>query len=360
MAILWAESFDYYGNSPNGGRDAMLQGAWAQFQIGSGNALDLSSAQARTGTYSMRIAYSNAAATSNVYCRRVIGAAQTVVGLAQGLWFSALPGANKEQGFEFRNNANQAIVMVTINSDGAIGLYAGTGHTLVAVSDPVFTANSWQHVECKLVTDTVVGEFECRVNGVTVMHVTDQNFGSLGATQIVWGTPIAEQSGSTSITWYIDDIVVWNNDGSETTDFVGQCRVETIFPASDTAQADWTKVGDSDGFDCIDNVPPDGDTTYIQAADIGDISEFGLASLPPETAKIVAVYVPTLGKIDGAGVGAIKTGMKSGSDLVQSGEITLTTAYTYWGAVFETDPATDEPWTKAGLEAALLHYEKTA
>ena len=357
MALIWADGFDHYGTSPNGGRDAMLAGAWAAFSWANGTAHEVSAAQARTGTHSLRHSY-NSLATGGIQARRVLGAAQIVVGCAAGWYFNSLPGVNAVHGFEFRNNANNAIATITIQSDGALGLYVGASRTFLAASDPIISASSWQHIEAKIVCDTVVGECEIRVNGVTVLHVTDQNLGSLGCTQIVFGIPGSRSGGN--LTYYTDDIVVWNDVGDDNNDFIGQCRVETIFPVADTAQADWTLVGDSDGFDCIDNVPPDGDTTYIQGANVGDISQFELDDLPPETAKIIGVYIPVMAKIDDAGVGAVKTGLLSGSDLALSGELTLTTAYTYWGAVFERDPATDEPWTKTGLEAALLHIEKSA
>lgn len=359
MAIMWAEGFDHYGTSPNGGRDAMLKGAWAQFVIGSGNQLFISSDQKRSGTHSLLIKYNSAAAGSNVTARRVIGAAAIMIGLSQGMYFASLPTANKELGFEFRDNTNSAIAMVTIQSDGSIGLYTGSSRTLVASSDPIITASSWQHIECKLVIDSIVGEMEIRVNGVTMLHATDLDLGMNGATQIVWGTPIGEQPGSTSVDLYIDDIVAWNDTGDDNADFLGPVRVETIFPASDTAQADWSVTGAADGYDAINDVAPDDDTSYISSDNQGDVSEFGLDTLPPETANIRGVYIPALARLSSAGTGNIQVSLVSESEVSEGPDQTLTQVYTYWGSVHEKDPDTGLAWTKEGLEAALLRIEKT-
>lgn len=355
--LIWADGFDHYGDAPNGGRDAMLAGAWAAFSAGSGTLPAISSEQARTGTYSLKFVY-NPLATAGVQARRVLGAAEISVGTGFGLYLNALPATNGEYGFEFRNASNQAIATLMFQSDGAVALYIGTGHVLTMSSDPVLTASAWHHVEAHILADTVVGECEVRVNGLTVLHATDLNLGALGATQIVYGMPNTD-TDPTGLTWYMDDVFAWDDSGLYNNDFIGTARVETVFATGDTAEADWTKVGAANGYDCIDNVPPDADTTYLMSDLAGHVSEFTLGTLPPETEIIHGVYIPTMAKLEDAGTGNVQTSLVSGVDVSLGPDQVLTTAYTYWGGVHETDPATDLAWTKAGLEAAKLRIEKT-
>lgn len=357
MAIIWAEGFDHYGNTPNGGRDAMLAGAWAAFSWGNGNPPAVSAVRARTGLNSLLIDY-NFFATAGVQCRRVLGTSHIIVGMAAGWYFNSLPDTNKVHGFEFRNNANACIAFFAIQSDGAIGFYSGSGRTIIASSDPVITANSWQHIEAKIICDTVVGQVEVRVNGIVVLNVTGINLGSLGSTQIVFGMP-ADDLGS-SLIYYIDDVVTWNDDGLSNNTFLGQQRVQTLLVDGDTAAADWTKVGAVTGFDCIDNVPPDGDTSYLSGGTLNAVSEFTLPDLPPETSAIVGVYVPMMARLDDAGTGSAQASLVSGAAVSLGPDQPLTTAYTYWGGVHQLDPATALPWSKAGLEAAKLRIKKTA
>jgi hypothetical protein len=359
MALIWADGFDHYGTTPNGGRDAMLAGAWAAFTAGNGTLPAVSTTQKRTGTHSLHIQY-NDLATAGVIARRVIGSTKAVVGMGMGVFFDNLPVVNNEHGMEIRNGANANIVRVSIDSDGSIGLYEGVGLTIIGSSDPCIGASSWNHIETKIIIDDIVGEVEVRVNGATVIHLTDLDLGTDGAAQFVWGNP--SNGGDADLNWYLDDLVCWDDTGPDNNDFMGGQRVELIFATGDTGIADWVPVGDADGFDCIDNVPPDADSTYISAEDAGETSEFTLGTLPPETETIAAVYIPLMGKLEDAGVGNVQASLVSGvspEEVSLGPDTVLTTAYTYWGGVHERDPATDAPWTKAGFEAARLRIEKT-
>jgi len=357
MAIIWADSFDHYGTTPNGGRDAMLAGAWAAFSWANGNPPIISPDQSRTGDNALKINY-NSLATAGVQCRRVFGSAKLVIGLAFGVYFDNLPDTNNNHGWEIRNGSNAAIIRCTVESDGSIAVRKGAdAGTNIGTSDPIIQSDSWQHIEMRVTIDDLVGSVEIRVNGITVFSMTNQDFGTVGTTQCVFGMPYLDTGGS--LIYYFDDIVAWDDSGSYNNTFLGQQRVTTIFPVADTAAADWVPTGDVDGFDCIDNVPPDGDTTYIVAADVADISEFELGTLPPETALIAGVYIPVMARLSDAGMGNVQTSLVSGVDVSLGPDQTLTTAFTYWGGSHPVDPATSLPWTKVALEAALLRVEKT-
>lgn len=363
MSIIWAEGFDHYGTT-GGGRTNMLSGAWAQFSWGSGGngTVEVSPTQARTGANSLFIRHTANSSTRTV-ARRVVGAARLILGVGFGIFFPSLPTVNKQCGLSIRNASNENILGIIVQSDGAIGLYTGQVEggsgdaTLIGASDPVITTAAWSHIEVKTVIDNVVGEVEVRVNGRPVMHLTDLNLGTLHATQLQYGTFAG--TGGSSVEYYIDDIVVWDDNGDENNDFLGVQRVETIFPVADTVAADWTVFGTSDGYDAIDNVPPDGDTTYILGDTPNQISEFELDTLPPETETIVGVYIPVMAKLEDAGTGAIQVSLVSDSEVSLGPDQVLTPAYTYWGGVHEVDPNTGDAWTKESLEAALLRVEKT-
>jgi hypothetical protein len=355
--LIWAEGFDHYGDGSTGneGRDYMLSGAWSSFSWANGVAPRVDNVQVRSGTQSLRIEY-NSLATDSVVCRRVLGTAHIVVGCGLGVYFDALPIANKGHGFEFRNNLNQCIAYFSIESDGAIGVYTGSARTLIASSDPIITASSWQHIEAKIVCDTVVGEIEVRVNGFPVLQLTDLNLGSLGATQMAFGMPAGEFGSS--LNWQMDDIVTWNDDGLWNNDFLGPVRVEPLYPDADTAETDWVRNAGASDFAAINNNPPDADTTYLMAANLNDRSEFGMQDSPPETANIKAIFIPTMGKLISAGTGEVTTSLISGADVSDGPNQTFTTSYTYWPSVHEVDPATDLPWTKTAVDAMLLRIEK--
>jgi hypothetical protein len=354
MAIIWADSFDHYGTTPSGGRTAMLKGAWAQFTAGTGTLPFVSTTQKRTGDNSLAFTH-QAGATDNCTARRVVGTSKTVIGCGFGLYPGALHNLNKAWGIQFRNNANTNIIHVSVETDGSVAIYVAAASSPLIVSDPVIGVGSWNHVETKCVIDNVVGEIEVRVNGLTVIHLTNQNFGVNGCTQIAFGN----FGGGNNNTWYFDDIVVWDDTTSYNNNFLGAQRVHTVFPTADTAQADWAVVGAASGYEAIDDPAPDDDSTYISSGNAGEISEFALGDLPPETDIIAGVYIPTLAKLEDAGIGNIQVSLVSGSSASLGPDQVLTTAYTYWGGVHQTDPDTSLPWTKSGFEASILRVEKT-
>lgn len=353
--LVWAEGFDHYGTSPNGGRDAMLSGAWAAFSAGNGTLPAITTSQARSGARSLEFNF-NSLATDGVLARRVLGATQIVVGIGLGVYFTGLPVTNKGHGFEFRNNANNCIVYFAIESDGAIGVYTGTARTLIASSDPIIQTNSWQHIEAKCIIDNVVGEIEVRVNGLAVIHLTGLNLGTLGSTQVAFGMPTGKVGNN--LIWYMDDVVTWNDAGTLNDDFIGPVRVEMLMPSADTAETDWVRNTGADDFAAINNNPPDGDTTYLSATVLNDRSEFVIQDSPPETANIKGIYIPTMGKLVAAGTGQVRTSLVSSGVASDGPDQTFTTSYSYWPSIHEVDPNTTLPWTKAGIDAALLRIEK--
>lgn len=353
--ILWAESFDYLGTGATSETN-MLKGLWAAFVGGSTN-ISVDGGQSRTGNYSLRIG--SATFISSMYsARRVIGSTKTVVGIGYGFYATALPAVNGSVGMGFRTPSNTVIASLRTNSDGSLSVYDSAG-TLLVTSDPVLTATAWNHIEAKILVDNVVGEIEVRVNQATVIHGTNLDFGSTGCNQISFQHFTTSPGDASGTYYYFDDIVVWDDTGSLNNDFLGPQRVLTIFPSVDTAQADFQLSGAASGYDCINDTVPDDDTTHLFTENIGDISEFELPDLPPETANIIGVYIPNLSKLSDAGIGNLQVSMVSGSDIAAGADNVLTAAYTYRGDVFETDPATDALWTKSGLEAAILKIEKT-
>lgn len=357
MALIFADGFDHYGTSPNGGRDAMLAGAWAEITSSSAGSFQVSTSQARTGAYSLNANVSGG--TGSAFARRVFGANLLTFGIAFGVYLLQIPGANNGAGMTFRNPSNGTIFALNWMSDGSIGIKSGDHNgTVIAQSDPVITAQTWNHVEIRFAIDTTVGSIEVRLNGQPVINQTDMNLGSTAVAGFTFNRFVSNPSNTTA--FFIDDLVVWDSTGAYMNDFIGPCRVENLLATADTAQADWSVTGAADGYAAINEVPPDGDDSYISAGTAGDISEFEFGTLSPETDIIRGVYVATMARIDEAGSGNLQVSLVSDNEVALGADNALTTAYTYRGDVFMVDPNTDEPWEPEALEAALIRFEKTA
>jgi hypothetical protein len=349
--LLFADGFNHYGSVTAN----MLLGAWAAFETVSGGSTTLSTAQARTGTRSLLTA-NGGINSGNVGARFAFGKTAITCGVGVGLFMATLPSANAQVVKQIRDNANNPILTICMQSDGSICARKGdrTG-TVLAISDSILTAGTFNFIETKAVFDTVAGSVQVKVNDVTKISIGSLNLGSVGGAQCFIGLQV---NGGPNSYWA--DIFAWDDSGTYNNDFMGPQRILTIFPNGDTAQADWSKNGAATGYDCIDEVPQDGDTTYLRSGTVGDKSDFSLPTLPPEVASVAAVYVPVMARLDAAGIGNVKTSMISSAVALAGNDVPLTPGYIYYNNVFEYDPNTSIAWDKAGVEAALLRLEKSA
>lgn len=352
--LLFADSFEHYGATA-GGRTDMLSGWWTQVDNASGGDFSVSTSQHRTGAKSLK--FSAGGAGSPVVSRFSLGgSAKFTCGIGAGIYFDTLPTSNDRVGIQFRDGSNTALLTICLQSDGSMTARKGdhTG-TVIDISDTILQAGTFNHIECKATFDTVAGFVEIRVNGVTKLQIGSLNLGSAGCTQVAF----MAFSGSAAPSHYWDDVFAWDDSGTYNNTFLGAQRILTLFPAADTAQADWLIHGAATGHACIDNAAPDGDTTYLSSAVVSDKSDFTVPTLPPETAEVKGVVIPAMARIDAAGIGNLKVSMKSGVSLLAGSDVPLTPGYTYYKNVFEYDPATSVAWTKAGFEAALVRVEKS-
>jgi len=350
MALLWCDGFDHYGTGATG-RTNMLAGVWAALSTN----LTPSATQARTGSNSL-----SHSGNSSTQARRVFpGATRATVGFGAGIYLSSLPStSNGVVLAEFRDSGNAAQICVKLSTTGQVVVLRGNvSGAVLGTSDPVITAQAWHHYEIKALCADSGGAVEVRVNGVTVLDISGVDTRN-SATSLIDQVAFGSENAIPLTYW--DDVFAWDTAGSLVNDFIGPQRVYTRLPDADTAESDWTRNTGSTDFSTIDQAAPDGDTTYIAAATVGDISEFGLTGLPAEVSVVTALYAAPMSRKEDAGAANLRASLVSGASVAAGADRPITEAYTYWDDVFETDPATGAPWTPAAANAALLRLEKTA
>ena len=343
MALLFADGFEHYGTGSTG-RTNMLAGPYLELA----STGQPSNAQARTGSLSLK------GNTNNSWCfRRSTGVAKNELGVAVGVYYESLSGVRKV--IDFQANTT-AVCSITVSAAGAIQARVGgfnAAATIIGETDAgLITASAWHHIETRILVDDVVGEVEIRVNGSTELFLTNVNLGA-NLVNVVGHYMITTSP-------YIDDLIVWDTTGDVNNTFFGPARVNTVFMSADTDVDDWSVTGAATGAEAIDETTPDGDTTYVSAAMVGQRSEFVPGELPPETEVIGGVYIPAMAKLASAGLGNFQLSIVSNGEVATGPDYPLTTAYTYWPSIFEKDPDGNKVWSKAAFEAARIRIEKTA
>lgn len=301
--------------------------------------------------------------------RYVLPATSLNCGVSHRIWLATLPPDNQfvPTITSYRDGANAILFELSIDSTGRIVAKNVSGTVIGTSTLPAVTATGWYHIESKIVINAATGSIEVRVEGQTVLNLTNINTGSTAVSQIACtGYSLGGDTKNTQ--HWMKDLVVWNNLGSLNNTFLGPVLVTNLVPTGDAA-LNWTPSTGTNGWSILDNIPPD-DTKYLSAPYNAGGPPFYpspykgiLSDLPIEavTVKGLVSFVRAA-KADG-GDGSIQVGIisdPSGAPATALGvDRPITVAQTYWRDIFEVDPKTGVPWLPAAVNAAQIQLNRT-
>lgn len=346
--LVYADPFSTYGTGATGRANLVLGNPFIANDGGP------STTNPRVGgTHAWRFDFQSGASDS---VRYIFPATIQQFRLAYALNMDNLPSANNEIIlFQPRDSANGIQCTVCLTTTGAVALHNGdeVGTVLGTSAALAIVAGTYQHLECYFdIADA--GHFEARVNGVTVLSLSGVD---TKATAIA-GASAAELVRSRGVGGYYADFYHTDTTGTNNNDWLGDIQWVRVDPNLDKAATDWTRNTGATDFSAINQTTPDGDTTYVQATASGQVSQFGCSNLPALTSEVVAVIVKSMVKKVDSGDANYKHGLVSdpagAPSTTYGADRPITTAYTYYNDVFETDPKTGVLWLPAAVNAADL------
>lgn len=375
MAILWIEGFDTWQTqalTKSQVRNNLKNGMnLSASDVG----LDIIDTSQRNGTGKyLRFHWNAAHSFLNCFAqipttyRTVINTSQTwIMGFAFRV--SALPATNKIVLCRFNCSGKNALY-VLLDSTGKIKLSKASGVDLTdATNTSSISVNTWYYLEVKAKrsTSSVSGDIEVRINGSTVMTPTT------GFVQTVdkWTDFCLGDEGNQSFnhtgtgTLDFDDMYLIDDQGSHNTTFLGDCRVETLFPTAAGASTQWTPLNANPNYQQVNEVFADGDTSYNSTSGVGNRDSYAVADLSSLPTTVFGVATYALARVDAAETNrTINTSVRSGGSY-SDGPTSLAIASAYQApssisacsatAIFETDPS-GSVWdgnTVNGLEAGI-------
>ncbi len=256
--------------------------------------------------------------------------------------FGTLPGANAD--FVQLLAGATAVFRIGLNSSGKI-IIRNSGGTVIATGTTTIVAGVWNYYEVKAFINGASGTCEVHLNGVsgeiasTVGNFGSSNIDTFLTTQIVSG-------GNSDI----DDIYVLDSTGSAPRNtFLGDVRVETVYPTSDGAHTAWTPNSGSTHWTQVSETPADGDTTYVGDSTPNDIDTYGCGDIDTG-ATVYGVQVNMYARKDDASTRQIAPVIRqSGSDNVGT-TVTLASSYSFYSQLYNQDP-TSADWTPTTVNA---------
>jgi hypothetical protein len=138
---------------------------------------------------------------------------------------------------------------------------------------------------------------------------------------------------------------------------LGPCRVDTLRPAVDTADADWTPSAGADHYAVVDETTVNGDTDYVSAATPGDLDLYAMGSLGFTPDIVHAVQVTMVARKDDAEARQVRSELKSGTITAEGTTQGLATSYLPYGDLYQTDPDTAMAWTPGAVNAIQVGVE---
>lgn len=355
--LLWMEGFDHYGGSSE-----TLRAVWAVYDEVRGV---LSTTHARTGTWSFRVG-ANDGTDEMPALRRSLGDVYDTVGIGAAFFLKQLSTTDLRYVlFEFLSPFNDRQMSVFVDTVGRIVVRFKHDTAVIATSPVIMTAQAWHHVEAKLVCHPSAGSIEVRVNGAVVILETgintqgDASYAGVGSVatnvRLIGGASPDDE-------FWVDDWYAWNDQGGVNDDFIGDRRVFTLMPGTETSAADFVAVGASDPVQAINELSPD-DASYIEAGplinSVPAVTEVAVVNdLPANIGIINAVQTYARARKSGTARCQMQISVITNEDTAEGDDRPVPSEdFAYYTDIHQTSPDGSDMWATADLN--LIRIART-
>jgi len=252
----------------------------------------------------------------------------------------------------FANPSNASVVEVNVTSDARLSI---AGYTSPVGS---LTAGAWHYVEVKAVIAGASSVLSAQLDGGLVIPATTLNLGSTG---VHFVGPRSWWDGS--VTWeptlgnnlYYDDMYFFDTSAAPNNDFIGDCRVETIYPNGVGNNSDWIPDSGSNWQRVNEHTSapyPDGDTSYVRSNTAGAQDTYDCNDLSIISGTIYGLQTNVYTRKEDTALHKIDALVRSGGTNYPGADKIVASGYTDFTDIWQTDPATALAWTIAGVNAA--------
>lgn len=215
---------------------------------------------------------------------------------------------------------------------------------------------TWVFIEFKIKINATAGAFHIRVNGAPVLDVTGVDT-QLSANAWSDGFWMRAGYGANRL---IDDLYICDTTPSANPtypmdDFMGDVRVQTLFPIGAGTSTQWTPLTGSNWQE-VSETAFDGDTSYNASSTTGQTDLFTFQSLVGGLPQIIAVGVTGAFRKDDVGTRLINNRLVSGTATFTGANQNVSPNYGYYSDVIPVDPNTSAAWTAAAVNGLQAGY----
>lgn len=261
--------------------------------------------------------------------------------------------------FGFWTAAGALVLDVRVASDNSLRLFNGSGSQIATSSPAVLTARGWHYIELKVTINGASGSVAAQVDGASAIGTTTVNIGS---TAIEFAGPWTTFSSgsnwdqSIEVDLYYDDWYFADQTAGIVADFIGDVRVETIYPNAAGTHNDWTPNSGVNHYDRVNEhttAPyPDDDITYLSTSTVNNEDTWNYDNLSIVTGTIYGVQTNVYARKEDPLLRQVRALVLSGATLTESGNHTLATSYTDNTDMWEKNPTGSVQWTVTTVNSA--------
>lgn len=350
MSMLFLDSFDNYQTV-----STMVLGKWGNSNLVDG--IVTFPATGRNGSSCFHWVIGGLAPSSTSFIGRTFASNQVTLIVGFAMRVDAFDAFNEIPFFQFVDVITPQVTVGYLPT-GQIIVRSGsqTGAIQAISAGPVLIAGVWMYLEMSVTFDAAAGAFTMRNNGAQIIALTNINTapsGTASANTIQMGS---YERGLVvmSSTYSIDDMYALIPSGAHNTAFLGDTRVFWSFPTADGGTLNFTPSPNQAHYLNVNQIEQDGDTTYNYDANALDVDLYVHSPTPASTGTVFAVQLCQISRKDDAAARSTANYLKSGASTVAGTTTALSQSYAWYLSIIEVDPATNNPFTKAGIDAAQI------
>lgn len=261
---------------------------------------------------------------------------------------------------QLRDSTGAVQVALSMHSvDGLLRLWRGDQSTLLATSSVALPTGSWNFLELKTTIHDTTGTMELRVNGITVATYTgDTKYSSsIGTARSI---RISGGVYSSSLYGWIDDLYICDGTGTTHNDFLGDCRIDTLYPNGVGSAAQFTPTGSTTNWENVDDVPSDEDSSYNASDAVGAMDSFVFTDLSALNSTVLGVQANILARKDDAGSRTLRAIARADGANYEGSDLPLGDTYLDQQQIWPINPATAAAWTEEDINATEFGYKVQA
>jgi len=263
-----------------------------------------SNAQVKTGTYAFRTEGRSYGTVDLSYCVNIdeyVSYPVTYTQIRMGFWVkhAGATGGTSPRLVSLRNFADSDVLQVRWDVDNTeLEIYSGVGGTLLdSAASATFAAGGWLHIGLDI-KFAVAGWAYLYVNGTELLaYDGDTTESGTDCTQVLFGG-VQTSGNDWSQYLYFDDIYIDSTTGETIPQLAPKYMYVLKYP---TGQGVWDYWMGSDGdnvdnWQLVDDIPSDGDTSYIEGDITSDTDSSTLNSVSVAGYGVPAVYPHAIAK----------------------------------------------------------------